>query len=442
MSGFATASTLTGSDGNTRLALATALGVTPGGAVDHPVFFTGMLARPDVAAAALLTVADVAMVRYADAGLAKRLANLDPIVTASGDRLRFESFSACNGVHARFDLLGEGIDGGEISFGTTNVDVNKPLRTALARIGRHDLLHLEVGTDALTASTLESTQVERRVGLPDRWIRGCAEVPELAARMRPAITMRDTQVTTFLGGLPSAPPPGPTLGLVSVGGTPRTTTHRLPGSVPITGSSRLKAAARIARHATELTVHAGPDGSSGWVFEVPGGRLTLLLSPGPYRGFSGEGGLLTLLADPAAERHGRTLLDHLAWTPSVDEARLADASRLSVSDVRTGLAWLAACGRIGYDLSERTRFHRDLPVDAAKVLRRNPRLRDARRLVDRAAVSANGPGWIVRGDHGTYRVQNGNCTCPWGSEQASRGPCKHILAVALECESADSPERP
>ena len=87
--------------------------------------------------------------RYADLGLAKRLANLDPVVTASGDRLRFESFSACNGVYARFDLMPDGIDSGEVGFGTTNVDINPPLRAALASVPRGELLHLAVGSDEL-----------------------------------------------------------------------------------------------------------------------------------------------------------------------------------------------------------------------------------------------------------------------------------------------------
>ncbi len=441
MSGFTTESTMTHASDQTRLDLATALGVTPDGAVDHPVFFSGFLGRPDVAAAGLLTVADVAMARYADAGLGKRLANLDPIVTASGDRLRFESFSACNGVHARFDLLADGVDSGEIAFGTTNVDVNQPLRTALARVDRNQLMHLAVGQDTLTASTPEDTHVERKVGLPDRWVRGCAEVPTIAAAMEPRATLRGAQITRFLGELPTSPPPGPSLYLVTVAGSARTTPHRLPGSVAITGTSRLKATARISRYATELSIYAGPNDTSGWVFDVPGGRLTLLLSPGPYRGFSGEGGLLSLLAGPTAARDGEQLLGHLAWTPAIDEARLATAAGMSAEEVRTGLAWLAASGRVGFDLTEQARFHRDLPVDGEKVLRRNPRLAGARRLVERGALAADGAGWLVTGDHDTHRVQGQNCSCPWVTEHGrSRGPCKHVLAVALMVES--SSQRP
>ena len=423
MNGFTAESALTRGDNEARLDLATALGVTPGGVIEQPVFFSGFLTRPDVAAAGILTVADVAMARYADAGLAQRLANLDPIVTASGDRMRFESFSACNGVHARFDLLANGVDSGEISFGTTNVDINQPLRTALTRVDRNQLLHLAVGSDALTASTPEDTHVERKVGLPERWVRGCAEVPSIAAAMKPAATLRGTQITRFLGDLPTGSPPGPSLHLVTVSGSVRTTAHRLPGSVAITGTSRLKAAARISRYATELTLYAGPKDTSGWVFDVPGGRLTLLLSPGPYRGFSGEGGLLSLLAGPTAARDGESLLEHLAWTPVIDEARLVAATGLPPQSVRTGLAWLAASGRVGFDLAEQARFHRDLPVDGEKVLRRNPRLAGARRLLERGAVTADGPAWLVTGDRDTYRVRG--CTAHargWSSTATHAAP--------------------
>ena len=110
-----------------------------------------MLAHPQVTAAGLLAVADVAGTRYADFGQAQRLTNLDPVVTAGGDRLRFESMSGCNGVHARFDLLPAGLGSSVVGFGTTNVDVNQPLRTALARVGRDEaaLRHVEVGKDEL-----------------------------------------------------------------------------------------------------------------------------------------------------------------------------------------------------------------------------------------------------------------------------------------------------
>jgi hypothetical protein len=435
MSGFIAESTLTVEAETARLALATSRGLTPDGPVDNPEFFTGFLARPDVAAAGLLSVADVATARYADAGLAQRLANLDPIVTASGDRLRFESFSACNGVYARFDLLGEGIDSGQIAFGTTNVDVNQPLRMALCRIGPSDLLHLAVGARELRASSPTASHVERKVGLPDRWVRGCAEVPAFAREMHPFASLRGPAAARFLGNLPRVAPPGPTLHISSVAGTLRTTPQPLPKSMPLKGSSRLAAAARITRHTTALHIHTGPAGTSGWVFEVPGGRLTLLLSPEPFRGFSGEGTLLTLLANDAAANHGNRLLDFLAWSPRINPDELATKTNLSIDATNAALAWLAASGRVGFDLSEHAHFHRDLPVDSDKVLRRNPRLAAARSIVANAGVKATTYGWKVHGTQHWYTISRTtpqHCTCAWQTEHdGTRGPCKHLLAVAI-----------
>ncbi|WP_240777488.1 hypothetical protein [Nonomuraea basaltis] len=51
-------------------------------------------------------------------------------------RLRFESFSVCGGVYARLDV--QELDGDVLDRGTTNVDVNGPLREALARVGGRD----------------------------------------------------------------------------------------------------------------------------------------------------------------------------------------------------------------------------------------------------------------------------------------------------------------
>jgi len=104
-----------------RLGLALAPGLTPDGVVARPSFFTGFAAFPQVLARGLATLADVTTTRYFQY---TPEALRDPVLTASGDRLRAECFSACNGVYARLDLLGAGFDGGDIAYGTTNVDIN------------------------------------------------------------------------------------------------------------------------------------------------------------------------------------------------------------------------------------------------------------------------------------------------------------------------------
>lgn len=299
MSGYRAESVLRESGDGKQLVLESALGATPSGLVENPSFFRGFAARPEVVSCALLAVADVAASRYYDAAL--RLSDvLDPVITASGDRLRCESFSACNGVQARLDLLGSGLDGGEIGFGTTNVDINSPLRTALANVHRNELLHLNVGRDQLVISTPGESHLERKVDLPDRWVRGFAETPAIAAGMTHLTTLSGSAISQFLGSLPAAQPGRTVFLLPSARGlreaaTPKATT------VTLAGTGRLSAARRVARFATRLDIFRHDSGASAWVFRLPGADFTLLLSPAANRGFSGEGGILEALAAPPGQ---------------------------------------------------------------------------------------------------------------------------------------------
>lgn len=443
MRAHAVTSALTPHRDGLHLDLVTSWGRTPQGLVDGPSFFSGTVTRPDVVAASILAVADVAAATYADpTKTAASIVRQDPVVTASGDRLRFESFSVCNGVHARFDLLPEGLVGA-VGFGTTNVDINRPLRAALAGVPRADPLHLAVGVEGLRVSTATEVHDEAPVDLPDRWVRGLAEVPQLMRDAIPITTLPGDEAARFLRSLPRALP-GPTLHLSPSPRGLRPSLHTGPGSVALAGAGRLAAAARIAHHVTRLDIWAGRTGCSAWSLVVPGGRLLIFLSPSPWRGFSGEGSLLRLLAQDDSASHGRRLLPWMTWQPVIDRAELGQASGLDADQVNAGLAWLAASGRVGYDLAENEWFHRELPIDTEEVLRRrHPRLTAAARLVEDGAVlqvTSSPPAWRIASADKAYDVvrektadkDRYGCTCPWIAEHGdTRGPCKHILAVLL-----------
>ena len=202
---YARPSTVSARDGTIELALATSGGVTSRGHVEHPVFFDGFLGHPEQSAVALLAVAKVARTRfYSPPGMvAAILRAADPVVTSNGDRLRFESFSACCGVYARYDALPGALDGPALDTGTTNVDFNAPMRQALAGVGGLDPVHLTVGEDVVV-TTLEGTVTEKRVPLPERWLKGFAEVQLVAAASRPVFEVSAAEARRFLRSLPSS----------------------------------------------------------------------------------------------------------------------------------------------------------------------------------------------------------------------------------------------
>lgn len=437
---YARPSALRVADGRTELRLATSGGTTARGPATHPVFFDGFLGHPEQSAAALLAVAKVARTRYyvPPGTLAAVLRAADPVVTSNGDRLRFESFSACCGVYARLDALPGSLDGAFLDVGTTNVDVNPPMRDALARVGGLDPLHLRVGEDVVVR-TLNAEVVEKKVPLPERWLKGFAEVQLASAGTAARVEVPAVEARRFLRDLPRTAGPRP-LWVVPAGRGLRLTTRPSPDGVPLAGPDRLRPLEPLLRFARSLRVSAAPHdprgGTSVWELELDDARLVLALSPEPSRGFSGEGGVLHDLADADSAEDADLVSALLAFEPRIDTARLAAEAGLTEVRIVRALSRLGAAGRVGYDVAERAYFHRELPYDAARLAAMHPRLRDALALVEGGAVRVDGDLAHVRSggtEHVVRRTPDGDrCTCPWfGRHRGSRGPCKHVLAADL-----------
>ncbi|MFF0768127.1 SWIM zinc finger family protein [Nonomuraea wenchangensis] len=431
---YAGPSTLT--DG--RLGLSTSGGTALSGPQAHPRFFSGLLTHAAPAAAGLLAVADVALARYHQPrpGWTR-----DPVVTCDGDRLRFESFSACGGVYARLDVLE--LDGDVLDRGTTNVDVNGPLRESLARVGGRDPLHLGVGPDELTVTTLDGAVVEKKVPLPERWLRGFAEVQVIAAGFDLRAELAGPQAVRFLRSLPRGA--RSTVWAVPSGRDLRLSSGPARGGVCLSGTGRVATLLPLLRFAKKLRVYGPADGSSTagvWELELPGMRYTLAVSPEPWRGFSGEGAVLSDLATDEAAGDADLVGMLLNFEPTVELGLLADRSGLPAERVRAALTQLGVAGRVGYDLHEAAHFHRELPYDRDQVAQLNPRLTSARRLVASGAVRLMGDTAEVTTDGGVRRVriESGECTCTWWwDHRGSRGPCKHVLAARIAARPATPP---
>ncbi|MCP9965660.1 SWIM zinc finger family protein [Actinomadura madurae] len=420
------------------LGLSTSGGTTGSGPQAHPYFFSGVLTQAAPAAAALLALADVAQTRYFKP---RPTSFRDPVVTCNGDRIRMESFSACGGVYARLDVLEPALDGEVHERGTTNVDVNGPLREALARVGGSDPLHLAVGTDELAVTTMDGAVVEKKVPLPDRWLRGFAEVQVITAGFDLRGELKGPDAVRFLRSLPRGSR-GP-LWAVPAGRTLRVTSRPAAGAVCLAGPDRLRTMLPLLRFARALRVY-GPsvaDGggpvSSVWELEMPGMRYVLTLSPQHSRGFSGEGAVLDALSTDEAAGDADLVGALLSFEPRVEPDLLAERSGLTLERTKAALVQLGTSGRVGFDAAEAAFFHRELPYDPARVAGLNPRLRSARKLVEGGAVRFTGEETAVVVSNGGERQvrfegDRVTCTCPWWFDhRGERGPCKHALAARM-----------
>jgi len=433
-------------DGNLALALAPAL--TPAGVDNNPSFFRGFAVYPQVLARGLLVLADVTATRYF-----KYVpdAQRDPVLSAQGDRLRAECFSACNGVYARLDLLQEGFDG-EIGFGTTNVDIGMELRTALALVKQQDKLHVNIGDDGLTTShfsdidekavKLQGKIQQRPVHMPDRWVRALGNAAGIHRAMTPVFSLKGVQAQSFIASLPPATGKNQAGWLTPERTGVKLSPRRTSGAAYVSGLHRLSALKRVLTNITGITFYMQQDGEPGAFMaevELPYSRLTLSLTAESWQGYSGEGSLLESLAQQELLEDADDIVSALKFDAAIDQMQLAQRWNMNENRLQQALALLAVSGKLGFDAHDRAYFHRELPDDPDRVLKDNPRLVAARKLVD-AVKSAGENRWIVRSSDTDYMVtfdpaqgaQQAKCTCTWYLNHLNkRGPCKHILAVQL-----------
>jgi len=423
--------------GGKRLRLATS-----GARREHPHFFHGLLRQPRRLSDLLLALSLISRTRFflAPGMLSRILAAADPVVTSGGERLRFEAFSVCCGVYARVDVHPEAMDGDWASHGTTNVDFNPPMRAALGRIGATDRVGLTVGTDRVEISRGEETVVERKVKLPMRWLKGFIEVQAYQSRLRLSLDLSADEMSRFLRSLPTQVAPGMAFA-VAAGKGLRVSQRETAGAVPLGGAARLRALSNILRHGRRVRVFTGDDGVSAWEVVTDDARFHLVLSPDAARGFSGEGQALDTLARSDAHDAVGRVRAALRWQARLTPDALAAEADVTPAAAASSLSVLGARGLVGFDVGEAAYFHRELPFDLELVEALQPRLLDARKLVDEAGVrivsdTAETAEAYVRGTGVEHRVRaNGEdyrCTCPWFSRnQGERGPCKHILALQI-----------
>lgn len=441
---------LTSSEGSV-LDIATSSGTGTSLGLSHPFFFSGFVEHPEVVAQALLVLARISRTRFyvPPNTLAAELLAADPVVTSTPDGLRFEVFSVCGGVYARLDISEAALDAQYIAHGVTNVDINPPLRQALAGLRASEPLHMNIGDEHLRVTTLGAEAYEKRVPLPSRWLKGFAETQLLCAQMTQIHELDAAMSRQFVRALPKSSSTKTVLWATqSVRGLRLAATHTR-GALCVAGPERLRVIEPLVRFSTRLrgygssSFDTGQPSASAWVLDLPGARLSIGLSPEKSRGFSGEGAMLHALRRTHAAQDAENIGERLNLEARIDTAELAHDLRLEQARVQDALDLLAGTGQVGFDLAAQSYFHRPLPVPEHALCELHPRLNAARELFAAQQIIPAGLGsFTVFSAQNIYQVvqaetaEQDRCTCPWYAKyRGSRGPCKHVLATRLYSDS-------
>ncbi len=434
---------------NGSLALALAPALTPKGLDTKPNFFKGYILYPQVFARGLLVLADITATRYFKY---VPVAERDPVLTAQGDRLRCECFSACNGVYARLDLFQSGLDG-EIDYGTTNVDIGATLRKSLTKIKQKDKLFVNIGDDGFKSNSV--TKIDKNtlkineeihqkpVNMPDRWIRALGNASQIHKNMKEVFSLNSVQAQMFINTVPPVTGKSQNGWLTASPKGVKIMQTKSKKSVYIAGLHRLSALKRVLTDIKGMTFYAPGSEEEGHCMvsvELNSARITLSLTQEAWQGYSGEGALLSSLAKSDLLDDAEEIMEYLEFNAIIDELKIAEKFKLSKDRVEEALTFLAVSGKLGYDVHDKAYFHRELPDNPNRVLKDNPRLVAARKLVDNM-VSLGENQWLVSSKDTGYRVyydsktemEDAKCTCTWYLKHKNgRGPCKHILAVQLK----------
>ena len=365
----------------------------------------------------------------------------DPIVSAGAEKLRFEGFSSCNGVYVRLDMKPDAVDGEFIANGTTNVDFNEPMLNALNAIQKNEKVTLAVGQKEVQVITSKSKVIEKKVTLPTRWIKGLTSVQLYLADMEIKFELTKIQTIQLFQSLPKGSVKGDFF-ITKRAEKFMFSTLSSRDSVRIGGIHRLRLLEGILAIVDKIYLYESSDKETcAIVCEFGKMQLMMAFSPDAYRGFSGEGKALENMSENVPIEWISGLNSILKSNETFNPTMLSIENDIDFGTMDNLTASLSSMGLLGYDIYEKAHFYRRLPFKPERILSLNPRLKNAKKLIENEDIliiekRLNYVEAKVKGTDVTHKViiegEKIHCTCDWFTAyKGKRGICKHILGVKM-----------
>ena len=409
---------------------------------------------------------------------------LDPVVTVHPDQVLFEVFSKDEGTYAKLGVDRAALDvEGDVSHGTTNIDFSQTLFDGIQQMRSYRRTHLLIGRDAVQLATPDATTagqvLEKRIGVPDSWLRGFLQVQSATTLPLDTFAVSPVDLYNLLRHLRlHADQKGKRRGIrveLVPGEFPRIVLEpwetvlpltsepyrgRTPKVVRVWGRRRLMLLRRLLPFVDRVEVSLLGSGlPSFWVFRAGDVTLTLGLT-----GFTAANWSQAVNFDLLLPREAKPSKSLAAVVKHLSKVYFASANEIGAATKLTGPALFetlqSGCqqGRLMYDLAAgvyRLRPLTDAPLDLARLEYRSPAERVARDLLVRrgavkvvsenriAAVGLELVGRVtVDEDKREYRPQmiladegqvtRAECTCTFFRTQGLKnGPCVHLVALRL-----------
>lgn len=125
---------------------------------------------------------------------------LDPVISVHPDSVIFEAFSIDESTYARVSVPSENLETfGEVNYGTTNIDFSQGLADEIYRVRSYRPAWLKVAQHQVKLSTSSGAKVEKKIDLPESWVKGFLQVQSAAALNGQEVRLSAATLREILG---------------------------------------------------------------------------------------------------------------------------------------------------------------------------------------------------------------------------------------------------
>ena len=398
---------------------------------------------------------------------------LDPVISVHPDCVIFEAFSLDESSYARLSVPQKNLEiFGPVTYGTTNIDFSAALAAEISRVRNYRPAWLKVAYEQVELSTSSGSSIEKKIDLPDTWVRGFLQVQSAATL--PGINVRLSantfhEVLSVLQQNKARTSPRSLRFQLKKGECPsiiidpwgieiKEFTHCYQGTqegeIKIWGRRRLSIFNEMLAYADYVDIKLlGTGMPSYWTLSLDGHRFDLGLSGWTANDWAKRANFDLLAAanrNPTIDlqKLENKLIEKLAATPK----ELAEELGFSQKDITFALQELCRKGQAMYDhLSNQYRWRQLLQQDiklqptasdermkyAIELLKNNKinltnQWSEKELLVYQAQVTGKNIFKTEIKMDADGRIKQANCSCGFFRRNKLRqGPCSHLVATTL-----------